>query len=479
MKKTISMLWITMLASMGAIVRNDAVTIDTLKQKLVDLNNHANDIQALADGEDRPLTPEESAKIDEIFAEFETVEADLKRRERIAAQASNLAATPGRQTQPDPAGAPMQNNTNQQPAGQQPATAYRNPRDPVVAQQGGFRDFGEFAVAVCRGSRRANASIDPRLVFDAPTSYGNEGVGADGGFAVPPAFKAEIMELIEDEENLLARTDQLTTGSNNLTLPTDETTPWQTSGGIQAYWEGEGNQLTQSKPDLKSNTHRLKKLTALVPMTEELLEDASAMDSYLRRKVPSKMDFKITNAIINGTGSGQPLGFRNSGALIQVAKESGQTADTVVYENIVKMWSRMYGPSRRNAIWLINQDIEPQLDTMSFEGTSSSVPVYLPPGGVADAPYGRLKGRPVIPTQAAKTLGDEGDIMLVDLKQYMSLIKTGGMRSDVSMHLYFDYDMMAFRFILRIDGQPYLSAPIDPLNGTSTLSPFVSLAARA
>ena len=119
------------------------------------------------------------------------------------------------------------------------------------------------------------------------------------------------------------------------------------------------------------------------------------------------------------------------------------------------------------------------LDTMSFEGTSSSVPAYFPPGGVADAPYGRLKGRPVIPTQAAQTLGDEGDIMLVDLRQYMSLIKTGGMRSDVSMHLFFDYDMMAFRFILRIDGKPYLSAAIDPLNGTSTLSPFISLAARA
>ena len=116
---------------------------------------------------------------------------------------------------------------------------------------------------------------------------------------------------------------------------------------------------------------------------------------------------------------------------------------------------------------------------MSFEGTSSSVPSYFPPGGLADAPYGRLKGRPVIPTQAAQTLGDEGDITLVDLKSYMTLVKTGGMRSDVSMHLYFDYDIMAFRFILRIDGQPYLSAPIDPLHGTTTLSPFVTLAARA
>ena len=405
MNKIISMVHLTMLAAFGAVLRNDGISIETLRQKLVDLNQHAQDIQASADGEGRVLNEGEAAKIDEIFAEFAVVEKDLERRERIEVQAANLAATPGRQTAPDPAAGIINNAAGNANPNAQPAVNYRVPRDPVEQGRSGFRDFGEFAVSVVRGSAKANAQLDPRLIFDAPTSYGSEGVGADGGFAVPPAFKAEIMQLIEDEENLLARTDSLTTASNNLSLPVDETTPWQTTGGVQAYWEGEGNQLTQSKPALKENTHRLKRLTALVPMTEDLLDDASAMDSYLRRKVPSKMDFKISNAIINGTGSGMPLGFRNSGALISVAKESGQAADTIVFENIVKMWSRMYGPSRRNAIWLINQDIEPQLDTMSFEGTSSSVPSYFPPGGLADAPYGRLKGRPVIPTQAAQTLG--------------------------------------------------------------------------
>ena len=475
MKKLIDTIYLQTLAAFGALVFNDVNTISQLRDKLVELHNQANQIQADADKDGRALDDGETEKINEIFAEFERLEKELERREKIAAQSAALTASNGRQTQPEPAPGAQTNNA----AGQQPAQNFRQPRDPVASSRGGFRDFGEFALAVCHGSVKNARNVDPRLVFDAPTTYSSEGVGADGGFAVPPEFRNDIMKLIEAEENLIARTDQITTGSNNITLPVDETTPWQTSGGVQVYWEGEGNQLTQSKMQLKENTHRLKKLTALVPVTEDLLEDASGVDSYLRSKVPEKMDFKLSNAIINGTGSGQPLGFMNSGALITVAKESGQAADTIVYENIVKMWARMYGPARRNAIWLINQDIEPQLDTMSFEGTSSSVPAYFPPGGVADAPYGRLKGRPVIPTQAAQTLGDAGDIMLVDLGRYQSLLKTGGMRTDVSMHLYFDYDMMAYRFILRVDGAPQLSAPISPLNGTNTLSPFVTLAARA
>ena len=259
----------------------------------------------------------------------------------------------------------------------------------------------------------------------------------------------------------------------------DETTPWQSSGGLLAFWEGEGNQLTQSKPNLGEENVRLNKLTALVPVTSELLDDAGAMSTYLRRKVPEKFTFKVNDAIVNGTGAGQPKGLLNADALITVAKESGQAADTIVFNNIVNMWSRLYAGCRANAIWLINQDIEPQLLGMQFPGTGTAVPVYLPPGGLSASPFGLLMGKPVIPVESAQTLGDAGDIILGDLGQYLTVMKTGGIRQDVSMHLWFDYDMMAFRFIMRLGGQPWWSAVITPANGTNTRSCVVTLAARA
>jgi HK97 family phage major capsid protein len=150
-----------------------------------------------------------------------------------------------------------------------------------------------------------------------------------------------------------------------------------------------------------------------------------------------------------------------------------------MFENIVNMWARMYGPCRPRAVWLVNQDIEPQLFTMSFEGTSSSVPAYLPAGGLSASPYGLLMGRPVIPTQACETLGDKGDIFLADFSQYLSAIKTGGVRAEVSIHLWFDYDVTAYRFIMRVAGQPWWAAAIDPRDGSNTLSPFVTLDERA
>lgn len=218
-------------------------------------------------------------------------------------------------------------------------------------------------------------------------------------------------------------------------------------------------------------TIRLAKLTALVPMSDELLEDAPGIESWLKAKAPEKMQAKINTAIIDGTGVGMPLGILRSPSAIKVSKEGGQSADTVLFKNISNMWARLYGPCRRNAVWLINQDIEPQLDSMAFDpAATDKFPVYLPAGGLSASPYATLKGRPVIPVEACKTLGDAGDIILADFNQYMALTKTGGIKTDASIHLYFDQSLTAFRFIFRMAGQPWWGSAISPQNGSLTRS---------
>lgn len=463
----------------ASIVRNDADTIESLQNRLLDLRDQANNIQARADAEKRDLTEDETKEIETIFASFEATEADIERRKRLDEVNARLATPAARQTTPAASG-----GDDDEPGAQPQARTVQRPRASVPAQprsqdtgKWGFRSAGEYFSAVLKASQRS-AVPDPRLIANAPTTYGQEGTGADGGFAVPPDFRTEIVKKVMGEDSLLSRTDQMTTSSNSITVPTDETTPWQTSGGIQAYWESEGGQKTQSKPQLTEKTVKANKIIALVPMTDELLQDAPAMASYVQGKAPQKIDFKVNDAILNGTGVGQPLGYLNSGALIQVAAESGQAADTVVFQNIVNMYSRMTSEGKRRGVWVINGDIEPQLMSMQFPGSGTAVPVYLPPGGLSAQPYGTLLGRPVITTEAAPALGDMGDISFVDLSQYMSVIKAGGIRQDVSIHVFFDYDITAFRFVLRVGGQPWWNTAIERPNGLSR-SPFVSLAARA
>lgn len=431
-------------------------------------------ILARAEAEGRDLTNAERTEVEGLTAEFDTLQREVELRERVIQQNAVLTAPRGRRSDPDPVDpvAPLSNA----------ASAPRAPAQPIVRAGGnsGFRHFGEFANAVRLGSQRGG-DLDPRLRNAAASTYANEGTGSDGGFAVPPDFRTAILAKVFGEDSLIARTDRMQSSSNTITLPTDETTPWQSSGGIQSYWTAEGAARTQSKPVLGETTLKLHTLATLVPITQELLEDAPAMGAYLGRKAPEKMDFKLSDAIIRGTGVGQPLGILNSPALVTQAKEGSQTADTININNLVKMLSRLPTSSRRNAVWLIHPDAEPQLPLMSV----GQQPVYMMPGnGATMAPFGTLLGRPVIPHQVCETVGDLGDVMLCDFGQYLSAVKTGngydanGIRSDSSMHLWFDQDIMAFKFTMRVAGQPWWAAAIAQRDGSNTQSPFVVLEAR-
>jgi HK97 family phage major capsid protein len=444
-----------------------------------DLTDASQAILAQAEAENRDLTDAELRQVTDNTAEFDRVERQVAARESVIANSVTLSTPRGRQTAADDIEAV------DEPVRVRNVAEARSPRVEPRARvtaggNGGFRNFGDFAIAVRNGVIRGDGAMDPRLRNAAASSYGQESTGADGGFAVPPDFRTEIAVKVFGEDSLVTRTDRLRSGSNSITIPTDMTAPWDSTGGIQAYWDGEANAMTQSKPKLEEVTYKAHKLHCLVPVTEELLEDAPAMDSYLRKKAPEKLDFKISNALVRGSGAGMPLGILNSPALVTVAEESAQTGYTINTHNISKMFARMPASSRSSAVWLINPDATSELDQLSV----GSFPVYLPPGGIRDNPYGVLKGRPVIEHQVCDTLGEVGDIMFVDWNQYMTLTKIGngrdenGMRLDLSMHLWFDQDLVAYKFTIRLGGQPWWSVATSPNKGSNKLSPYVALAQR-
>ena len=436
--------------------------IEDLQNELIELNQRMNTIQAKADGENRSLTKEETQTIDALLDKFMLAEDEIDRRKHISDTTDRLAKPAGRKTLPDDGRAKPLNR----------AAIHTNPAWVNDKDKWGWDTFGQFAKAVKTAMRPGNAmSIDPRLIMnvDSNITSGASEPPEDGGFAIPPDFRREIMVQVSGEDSLVARTDQYTTDSNMVSFPADATTPWGTAG-IQAYWLGEGQQKPASKPTLNLVEIKLHKLAALINMTDELLEDVAAMSTYLRNKTPQVIGFKVNDAIINGVGDSSlmPFGILESGAKVTVDPEGSSIGEPLTMADITNMWSRMYGPCRRNAVWLINQALETSLYRLAFPGTGTAVPVYLPPGGLSASPYGTLMGRPVITTEAANEVGTEGDIILVDLTKYASVQKTTGLRQDVSIHLYFDYDITSFRFVMRFGGKPWWAAPVTGNPGADT-----------
>lgn len=340
----------------------------------------------------------------------------------------------------------------------------------------GFHSFGEFAAAV-RNAGNGIGAIDRRLTIGAaaPGIAGNEGSGQDGGFLIPPQFSTEIFTLSLEDDALLPMTDGTEVGGNGMVFPKDETTPWGTDG-VRAYWQAEATQANATKPKLGTTMMRLHKLMALAPVTDELLADTSALDSYLPGLMARSIRWKTDEAILFGTGAGQPQGAFNSDAAVVVQKDAGQTANTVSLSNITNMIARLPVGSFPRSCWLITPDALPSLFGLQL----GNYPIYLPiSSGAQGSPYGTLMGRPVYVSQHVAAFSAQGDIALVDLKGfYRTITKAGGIQTATSMHLYFDADAAAFRSILRVDGQPKISKPIAQAKGANQLSPFVQLGAR-
>jgi HK97 family phage major capsid protein len=351
----------------------------------------------------------------------------------------------------------------------------------------GFRSFGEFLGSVRRaGANFANPG-DERLTIGAaaPSTFGNEAGGVDGGFLIPPEFSQQIFQLSLGEDSLLPMTDNTEVSSNGMVFPKDETTPWGTDG-VRAYWQAEATAANATKPKFGTQALRLHKLMALTPVTDELLADSSAIEGYLSNLFARSIRWKTNEALLLGTGAGQPMGaFTNAGntgscAVVQ-AKDSGQATLTVTVGNVTNMIARLPPGSYGRAVWLITPDALP----LVFQLTLGSYPIWMPTGsptvgGVQLNPYGNLLGRPIIVSQHSPAFTSQGDISLVDMSYYRTITRAGmgAMRTDSSMHLYFDADATAFRALFRIDGQPKIVAPIAQAKGSKTLSPFIQLAAR-
>ncbi len=355
-----------------------------------------------------------------------------------------------------------------------------NPEAIGADLDGKWKRFGEYLRALHPDVQR-NEGLDKRLADASVAKQLGESDGDTGGFLVPEEFRAELMELPLEQSIVRSRAMIVPMASNSIKIPSVRDTSHVTTvfGGVQAFWRAEAAALTQSEPVFSQIQLIAKKLTGLTQISNELLSDSAiAMEALLTRMFGQAIAYFEDDAFINGDGAGEPLGFLDAanGSLIAVDAEAGQGANTIVWENIINMWARMLTISKSRAVWLVSPDTFPQLATMALNiGTGGSA-VWLS-NGVGGAPT-TILGRPVIETEKVSVLGDQNDIALVDPSFYVI-----GDRQAVTMaasqHVRFANDEVQFRFIERLDGQPWVETPLTPRNGGPTQSPFVTLAARA
>lgn len=361
----------------------------------------------------------------------------------------------------------------------------------ATTPRGPFVSLGEQLRAIVRAGAQTTTTPDPRLYEVRAAAGASEAVPSDGGFLLQPEFSRRIIERMYQTGDIFQRCMEVPVGVNGLTFPQfDETSRVTGSrlGGIQVYLENEaGNMLptslqaghTSQKPTFNLSTLTTNKITGLLYLSDELATDSAAFETWATYAFSQELMFTLENLIVNGTGAGQPMGVMNSPALATVAPQSGQASKTVVSQNINTMlaafWARSYNSD--GAVFLYNQALLPQLSSLStLVGTAGSESKLWQWATAADD-YDRLAGFPAIMCEYAQIPGTPGDIILADFSRYIIAMRER-QRAQMSIHVKFLTDEQAFRFVMRVTGQPIDRTPVMPLNGNVATSPFVAIQAR-
>lgn len=308
----------------------------------------------------------------------------------------------------------------------------------------------------------------------------SSGTPADGGFLIPEVLRAELLRLALETAVVRPRARVIPMDSLRVPFPMIDSTTNDGSnfGGIVCYWTEEGGTLTGSAPQFGRIVLDAKKFTAYTALPSELVQDSTiSVEPLVSEVFPEAMGFQEDTAYISGTGVGEPLGVLNAAAMITQAKEATQSASTIVWENVVKMYSRMLPQSINNAVWLCSPDCLPELYTMGLAVGTGGGPIFMGFGQGTQAPGMSLLGRPLVVTEKVPALGSAGQLAFIDFSKYL-IGDRMAMSAARSTDFLFSTDMVAYRIIQRLDGRPWVQNAITPANGSSnTLSPYVQLAA--
>jgi len=332
----------------------------------------------------------------------------------------------------------------------------------------GFSNFSEWAAIIM------SRQYDPRVRRSV-----SEGTLSEGGALVPTEYAEAILTPSLEQSIIFPRARVFPMKSSDLVIPATVIGDHSAScyGGVIAYWKAEKGSLSQADPTFRQMKLVANKLTILSKATNEWLQDVERSGDLVSGILSEAVHWFLDKNFMTGTGAGQPLGLLNAACKVTISKESGQPASTILYENIVKMYSSLYPGGIDRATWLIHPSVVPQLFTMSISVGTGGIPVYMPADQGAGRPYTKLMGLPVVVSEKVETLGTEGDIILADLSQYGIGLR-GELQLEASGAPAFTTDETYFRLIIRVDGQPLWNEALTLKDGSTTISPIVTLESR-
>lgn len=245
-------------------------------------------------------------------------------------------------------------------------------------------------------------------------------------------------------------------------------------GGARVYWGDELDTLPQAQLNLKKGLLISSKMGVYWDISNEELEDSGGRQDEINRinfNLAATED--LTQNCIIGSGVNRPSGFAhsdNSNLLISVSRN---TTNRIKLEDFANMYAKL--PPRqsdRSLMWIATPGARGDIISMQ----SSNGALVWVKDMYSGLPTMQVLGIPVFFSEACSALGSANDLLLVDASYYQ-LGVARDIRIRVSEHVGFLQDKVTFALTGRFAGQPAIKKKIILRDGSTTVSPFVGLAA--
>jgi HK97 family phage major capsid protein len=412
--------------------------IQELKRQLQEKINEARKLNDLSKDEKRAFNDDEKIQYSQIMDAVETLKTDIRKAEREHAEEM------GQPYDGEPIARGLYGSSSGSNTGD--PRLYRNLFKNIDNRRGngGFDSWADFTAAVASGR------FDPRLQELRAQQLG---VGALGGFTVPPEFGNILVDTALEKEVIRPRATVHPMKSNVKHIPA-----WNgldrgdghMFGGLEGQWLAELERATPEVAEWRLMTLEAKKLAIYADVSNELMNNSRELDFAfeLKRAMIQAISYTLDRAFIVGDGVGKPLGLLNDPALISVPRTGFPSAvpgDNFI--DLVNMFNSLYKGGFGSANWLAHPSVVPELITMTDVNGN-----LIWQSNAREGVPGKMFDLPVVISEKLPVMGEPGCIMLANLSHYQI-----GMCFDIYMDIangpgwYQDYS--SFRCVLMADGQ--------------------------
>lgn len=274
----------------------------------------------------------------------------------------------------------------------------------------------------------------------------SEGSDADGGFLVPEEFERQIVTTLDEANVVRSLAKVITTGS-------ERKIPVAATHSV-AQWTAENGAYTESNPTFGQKQIDAFKLTDLIRVSQELLQDSAFdLESYIAGEFARAFGIAEEQAFCVGTGTNQPTGiFTANGGDVGV---TAAAANAITVDEVISLVYALKSPYRRNAKFLMNDATVAMLRKLKDANG-----VYLWQPSIQPGEPDRLLGyeiytSPYVPTAASGAL----TIAFGDFKNYWIADRAGRTVQRLN-ELYATNGQVGYVATERVDGKVILSEGI-------------------